>query len=69
MTSWCPYCKKARQFFKSKGIKCKVYDIEKDAKAAARQRKPDSKKGVPFAVVIGVRIHGYSPENYARALK
>jgi glutaredoxin len=69
VTSWCPYCKKARQFFKSRGIKYKAYDIEKDAKAAARQRKLDSRKGVPFAVINGIKIHGYSPENYASALK
>jgi glutaredoxin len=69
VTSWCPYCKKARQFFDSRGIKYKAYDIEKDAKAAARQRKLDSRKGVPFAVINGTAIHGYSPERYASALK
>jgi glutaredoxin len=69
VTSWCPYCIKARQFFKSRGIKYRAYDIEKDAKAAARQRKLDSKKGVPFAVINGTKIHGYSPERYASALK
>ncbi len=69
VTSWCPYCKKARQFFESKGIAYKVYDIEKDSKAAARKRKLDSKKGVPFAIVNGTAIHGYSAERYAGALK
>jgi hypothetical protein len=37
-TSWCPYCKKASNFFRSKGIPFKEYDIEKD-KAAARRKK------------------------------
>ena len=69
VTSWCPYCKKAREFFTSRGIKYRAYDIEKDAKAAARQRKLDSRKGVPFAVINGIKIHGYSPESYASALK
>lgn len=68
-TSWCPYCKKARQFFRSQGIAFKEYDIEKDKKAAARKNQLDSKKGVPFAVVNGEKIHGYAPEAYQAALE
>ena len=33
-TSWCPYCKKAATYFKSKGITAKEFDIETDAAAA-----------------------------------
>lgn len=69
VTSWCPYCKKAIQFFKSRGVAYKVYDIEKDSKAAARKRQMDSGDGVPFAVINGTRIRGYAPEQYANALK
>ncbi len=69
VTSWCPYCKNAKDFFRSKGIPVTVYDIEKDKKAAARKKKLDASSGVPFAVVNGVKIHGYSPEQYAEALK
>lgn len=69
ITSWCPYCKKAIQYFKSRGISYKVYDIEKDRNAAARKNKLDYKSGVPFAVVNGTGIHGYSPEGYGKALK
>lgn len=69
-TSWCPYCKKATNFFRSKGIPFKEYDIEKD-KAAARRKKQLDKKGsgVPFALINGKSIHGYSKEAYERALK
>ncbi len=69
VTSWCPYCKQAIQYFQSKGVKIKVYDIEKDRKAAARKKKLDKNSGVPFAVVNGTGIHGYAPELYANALK
>jgi glutaredoxin len=69
-TSWCPYCKKAANFFRSKGIPFKEYDIEKD-KAAARRKKQLDKKGsgVPFAMINGKPIHGYSTKAYERALK
>ncbi len=69
VTSWCPYCKQAKQFFKSKGISYKAYDIEKDAQAAARKKQLDAKRGVPFAIVNGTAIHGYSPQRYTSALK
>jgi len=68
VTSWCPYCKNAKDFFYSKGIPVTVYDIEKDKKAAARKKKLDTRSGVPFGVVNGVKIHGYSPEQYTEAL-
>ncbi len=68
VTSWCPYCKNAEEFFRSRGIATTIYDIEKDAKAASRKRKLDNREGVPFAVVNGWKIHGYSPEQYTDAL-
>ena len=70
VTSWCPYCKQAKDFFQAKGIKLKVYDIEKDRKAAARKKKLDKRgKGVPFAVVNGQYISGYAPSQYSKALR
>ncbi len=69
VTSWCPYCRQAKEFFQSKGIAYKAYDIEKDRQAAARKKQLDNQSGVPFAVVNGTRIHGYSPEQYGAALK
>ncbi|MEK7322776.1 MAG: DUF4124 domain-containing protein [Pseudomonadota bacterium] len=32
-TSWCPYCKQARHFFRSRGVSFKDYDVEKDSRA------------------------------------
>ncbi|GAB4338760.1 MAG: glutaredoxin domain-containing protein [Desulfobulbaceae bacterium] len=69
VTSWCPYCAEAKQYFRSRGIRIKVYDIEKDRSAAQRKQQLDGDGGVPFAVVNGKPISGYSPEEYARALR
>ena len=68
-TSWCPYCKKAVNFFKSRNIDFTAYDIEKDSAAAERKKQLDSKGGVPFAIINGQQIHGYSPDAYERALQ
>ena len=69
VTSWCKYCKKARKYFQSRGIPITEYDIEKDSEAALRKKRLDSRRGVPFAVINGHRIHGYIPSAYERALQ
>ena len=68
-TSWCPYCDKARDFFISRGISFTEYDIEKDENAAARKNRLDRKNGVPFVMINGRGIHGWSAAAYEQALK
>jgi glutaredoxin len=68
VTSWCPYCRQAIDFFRSRGINYVVYDIEQDDNAARRKKELDPRKGVPFAVINGVKIHGFSEEAYLKAL-
>ncbi len=68
-TSWCPYCRKARDFFRSRGIDFIEYDIEKDKEAAIRKKELDTRGGVPFAIINGRSIHGFSESAYERALQ
>jgi glutaredoxin len=68
-TSWCPYCVKARDFFRSRGIDFTDYDIEKDKEAATRKRQLDKKGGVPFVIINGRSISGFSASAYERALQ
>ncbi len=68
-TSWCPYCRKARDFFRARGIDFIEYDIEKDREAAIRKKELDTKGGVPFAIINGRSIHGYSESAYEKALQ
>lgn len=69
LTSWCPWCKKTIEFFQSRGINVRSYDIEKDAAAARRKDRLDPRKGVPTTVVNGQVIHGYAPGTFENALK
>ncbi len=70
VTSRCPWCTKAIDFLKSKGVPHTVYNIENDAEAAARKRKLDTKgRGVPFAMIYGTPVHGFSAQAYERALE
>jgi glutaredoxin len=69
VTSWCPSCKKARAFFKSKGIPFTEYDIEKDKDAARRKQQLTKTSGVPFALINGIPVLGFSTVAYKRALR
>ena len=68
-TSWCVYCKKAKDFFRSKGIDFVTYDIEKDRQAAQRMRSFTNRMAVPFVVINGQGIAGYSVAAYEQALQ
>lgn len=68
-TSWCGYCIKAKNFFRSRGIKFKAYDIEKDKGAARRMMALTRRRAVPFVVINGQPIQGYSEQAYTQALQ
>lgn len=67
-TSWCRYCKDAIAFLRTNRIDYQQYDIEKDRQAAERMRSLGGRGGVPFAVINGNKMYGFSAESYKRAL-
>ena len=69
VTSWCPYCEKAKSFFDQRGIEYQLYDIERDAAAAKRKQQLATGKGVPFAIINGTKISGWSQQLYQTALE
>jgi len=70
ITSWCPYCKKARDYIKSLGASLIEYDIERDRSAADEMvKKTGGSHGVPVVDVEGIIIRGYSPEAISSAIK
>jgi glutaredoxin-like YruB-family protein len=68
-TSWCRYCRDAKNYFQSRGIVFKEYDIEKDRKAARRHKRYNPRGGVPVTVINGRPIVGFAPAAFAQALK
>jgi glutaredoxin len=69
VTSWCGYCNAAKNFFRSRGIEFTVYDIEKDRDAARRMMAMTTQRAVPFVVINGHGIQGYSEQAYELALQ
>lgn len=62
MTSWCPYCRKARDYINSIGTRLTEYDIETDKNSNAEMlRKSGGSKGVPLIDIEGIIIRGYIP--------
>ncbi len=68
ITDWCPYCAQAVKFFQANQIRYVAYDIEKDREAAERYKKLSGRRGVPFAIIKGKKIHGFSEQTYSKAL-
>lgn len=69
VTSLCKYCQKAKAFFSSRGIKFIEYNIEEDQKAKERLSSLTESITVPFAVINGHYIKGYSASAYVKAMR
>lgn len=69
VTSWCPYCNKAREFLKSTGVTLMEYDIEKDAEKAREMISKSGSRGVPVVDIEGIIIRGYSQEAMRNAIE
>lgn len=66
-TSWCRYCRDARNFFRSAGIPFEDYDLETDKDARARRGKLGG-SGVPVIIIGDQVIHGFSQERIEKIL-
>ena len=62
-TGWCPYCRKARKFFREQGVPYVEYDIEKNAEAN-RVYKAFGGNGVPVIFFRKRRLDGFSVESF-----
>ena len=62
-TSWCPYCEKARQYFRQHNIHYTEYDIERDSHARKRYESLGG-SGVPVILVGKERMNGFSAARF-----
>lgn len=60
---WCAVCKQAKQYFKKKGIRYKVYDIDKSAMARDKFLVLRA-RGVPVIFVDKDRLNGFSVASF-----
>ncbi len=67
-TQWCPYCHKAREYFKRHAISYIEYDIEASAQSLERYRDLNG-RGVPLILVGDKRLQGFSLQSFEELLK
>ncbi|HEX9183683.1 MAG TPA: glutaredoxin domain-containing protein [Burkholderiales bacterium] len=69
-TAWCPYCAKARAYFKRTNTTYVEHDIEKSAEARAEFKRLGG-RGVPLILVGAEKLRGFNElafeSAYARA--
>jgi len=69
-TSWCDYCRQAREYLQSLSVDLVEYDIERDRSVRAEMlKKSGGARGVPLVDVEGIIIHGYSPGQMKNAVE
>ncbi|MEK6819657.1 MAG: glutaredoxin domain-containing protein [Nanoarchaeota archaeon] len=68
-TSWCPWCKRVREFLKSKKIKFTERDVEKNKKYVDEVVKKSKQMGIPVTDIDGKIIIGFDEEKIKKALK
>jgi glutaredoxin len=70
MTSWCPYCVKAREYLRSLDVNLIEYNIERDkSKRDEMLSKSGGSTGVPLIDVEGIIIRGYNPSALRAAIE
>lgn len=67
-TSWCSYCKQARNLFKKNNIAFTEYDVESDYIAYQKFRAYGGRT-VPLIVINGEILEGYSQQAILNTLK
>jgi len=70
MTSWCPYCSKARNDLRSLDVNLIEYDIEKDrSKREEMLSKSSGSRGVPVIDIEGIIVRGYNSDAIRGAIE
>ncbi len=70
MTSWCAYCRQAREYISSLGVSFIEYNIEDNKRREEEMlTKSGGGRGVPLIDVEGIIIRGYSPEAIKAAVE
>lgn len=65
--AWCPYCKKAREYFRANGIPFKEWDVEQDIEGSRYYERIKS-SGYPLIYVGYRRLQGFNERAIGEAL-
>lgn len=68
-TSWCVYCRMAKEYFKSKNVNFEEVDVEHDRDEALRLVERTGQAGVPVIDIGQQTILGFDRERIDMALR
>ena len=67
-TPMCSWCRRAKRYFKERGVPFKEIDVERDADAARDIVRKTGQRGVPVIEIGGRWIVGFDKERIDREL-
>lgn len=67
-TSTCSWCRRAKRYFREKGVSFKEINVEKDQSAARDLVRKTGQGGVPVIKIGGAWIVGFDKERIDREL-
>jgi len=68
-TTYCPYCKMAKEYFAKKNVAFEEYNVENDEKALEEMVRKSGQMGVPVIEINGTIIIGFDREAIDEALE
>ncbi len=68
-TTFCPYCKMAKEYLTQKGVEFKDVNVQEDDEAAAEMIRKSGQMGVPVLDMNGTIIIGFDRPAIDRALQ
>lgn len=67
-TKTCPYCKMAKEFFKSNGIEFEEIDVSEDQEKAKEMFEKSGQMGVPVIDIDGQIVVGFDEDKVIKIL-
>jgi glutaredoxin-like YruB-family protein len=68
-TSFCPYCKMAKEFLKDKKIPFEEINVQENPEAAKQMIEKSGQAGVPVIEIDGQMVIGFNTEQIKKLLK
>ena len=69
VTSWCPFCAKARALLGTLGVSVTEYDIEREPARKAEMVAKSGRTGIPFLDIEGIQIAGFDEVEIREAVE
>lgn len=65
---WCPWCRREKEWLKSKGVTFEEIDVDADRKAAEDMIRKSGQTGIPVTDIEGEIIVGFDRPRLAKLL-